>query len=399
MTPRIEPFLNMTHRIEPFFSTWLKEIEPLKKYDSKSFFFFWKNINMTQSMNWSLWKIWLQELNPFKIWLTELNFLKMTLRIEPFSIWFKELNPSFAKKKTHRVEYESKGLNPFWICLKELFPFLWNMSPRIVLFNMIQRIEPFFCKKKRLIGLNMNQKDWTLFEYDSKNWTFFFWNKIYDPKNWTHFQKKNDSKNWTLFEKYESKNTTFLTWITEFNLFLDESKNWTFYLNVTKELNFFFECDSNNWIFGFSNVTIWLKELNPFKIWFKELNPFQKSDSKKWTFFFLRFDSENWTFFFIWLYELNLTFFQKEKTEWFFFSKNGPLFTWLEELNLFFWNVTQRIEPFYYDLTNSNFFEKRKDSKILTFSGMWLKELSLVLCDPQNWTFFLIVTQRIELFF
>ena len=53
------------------------------------------------------------------------------------------------------------------------------------------------------------------------------------------FSKKN-SENWTLFEKkYDSKNTTFLTWLSEFESSLDESKKWT---NVTPII-VFFECD------------------------------------------------------------------------------------------------------------------------------------------------------------
>ena len=67
MTQRIGPILNMTHRIEHFFSMWLKElnmiqsIEPLFQYDSK---------------NWTLFFIWLKELNP-SLNMTHRNFSEL----------------------------------------------------------------------------------------------------------------------------------------------------------------------------------------------------------------------------------------------------------------------------------------------------------------------------------
>ena len=178
----------MTHRIEPFLLIWLTEWNPSFQFDSK---------------NWTCFKILLKELNPFQ---------HMTLRIEhffnrTFSLWLKGW-----KFSTWLEE-----LNPFLIWPEELTflvkmiqifdPFL-NMTQRIELFSSDSNNWALFWKKKKktkgskcsicfeeLNPFFLKSNIWTLFEHDSKNWTFFF---------------KYDSKDWTCFFEYDSKNWTFL---------------------------------------------------------------------------------------------------------------------------------------------------------------------------------------------
>ena len=136
--------LNATQRIEPFFSMWFKE-------------FFHKN----DSKHFTLFKIWLQELNLF--------WLNMTQRIESFfkyysknwtlfNIWLEELNIFFNRtfsiwlKKIKFFQYVLKSWTLFLVWPQE-----WT-----------------FWKNESNI--------WTLFEHDSKNWIF-----SYDSNNWALF--------------------------------------------------------------------------------------------------------------------------------------------------------------------------------------------------------------------
>ena len=168
----------------------------------------------------------------FSKWVEELNsFLNMTHRIDPFSIGLKDL---MLFSLTQRIELfltRTDRIGPFsWIWLRELNFFLGFLH--VYFFQKwCRELNPFF------------------FEYDAKNWTFFF------------------------------------LWM------------WR------KELNpFFFECDVKNWNFSW----IWRKELNPFLIWSKETNfYFSDMNDSKNCFFkqkilnelnFLKYDSKNWTF-------------------------------------------------------------------------------------------------------
>ena len=154
------------------------------------------------------------------------------------SIWFKELNPSFAKKsKTHRVEYDSKRLNPFKRYVSKNCSSSLNMSHRIVLFfNMTQRIVTFLkiCFKE-LTSFFEKKKNWTfkkmtqrferffLFDVTQKNWTFFFLEKM-------TLRIEPFWKVW--LEEY---NLFYMTqWIEPQNLFFEyDSKKWTL-LNTTQ---------------------------------------------------------------------------------------------------------------------------------------------------------------------
>ena len=155
-----------------------------------SFFWWWKY----DSKNWTFFWIRVKELKtPFLIWLKELNLflellLNMTQRIELF----------FFFKMTHMT----RGINFFSIFIKELSPFLKNITQVV-----------------------------DLFQNDSKNWTLF---RQYDSKNCPFFQY--DSKNWTLFNQYDSKNCLlFSIWFKELNSLNMTQRIELFY--VSKEFN------------------------------------------------------------------------------------------------------------------------------------------------------------------
>ena len=154
------------------------------------------------------------------------------------------------------------------------------------------------------------------------------------------------SKTWAFF----SHNTTF--------------KNWTFLKNMTQRIELFkcdlepriiLQFDSNNWI--------WLKALNP---------PFQ-------------YDSKNWTLLWTWLTETYWVII----TQRIVLSKNmthktqriEPSFhKWLEDLTFLFQICLIEITFFF-------FLKKR-----------WLEEL-IFWKYQSNYTNFILMTQRIELFF
>ena len=164
------------------------------------------------------------------------------------------------------------------------------------------------------------------------------------------------------------------------NLFQYDSNNWTFFRYDQKILNFFFEYDSKN-------------------------------------FFFEKYDSQNWTLLIDITQRIEPFFKRWQKIDHFsvdFFkmTQGIELLIWLKELNLFsistqrielFFDMTQRIELFFWQL---NFFLVwlnwifQYDTPNWTLSLIWRKEL-----DPfskyywKNWTFFLNITERIELFF
>ena len=160
MTQRIEPFRNMTHRIdfwnekdslngtllftdrsEPFFSTWLTVLNPSFNMTQRMNFFW-----LTQKKNWTLcqkksqrvelffsavkncffsFSIWLEELITFfSICLKELNFFSWIwpTELNLFSIWLKEfwtfqklwlseLNPHRKKNDSKNVLKAKKWLN------------------------------------------------------------------------------------------------------------------------------------------------------------------------------------------------------------------------------------------------------------------------------------------------
>ena len=228
----------MTQRIELSYSNLSQRIKLFwkKKDDSKNWFF-----QLTQKLNFL--KL-LKELN-----MTQRidNFFNMTQRIEPsfedvsmelnlFFRWLNDLILFFLKKK----------------CDLQEFNLVKNMTQRIELFCFIQRIEPLFWKW--LTELH-------IFKYDSQKCDLI--ELFFDLTQKLNFL--NDSKNWTLF----------VNMIQEENLFFFRYayKNWTLFSNISlqelnfvrkrpKELNAFFWRRSLTQRFFLSKN--WLKELNFF---------------------------------------------------------------------------------------------------------------------------------------
>ena len=170
---------------------------------------------------------------------------------------------------------------------------------------MTQRFEPSFKNMtfKNWTFWKMWLKDWTLLKYDSKNWTLFFWIWLTETlridlfsSNMTHktqrvepFYKWLEDLNFLLeiclkelylFQKNDSKNW-FLWKISKIKtLFFDDSKNWTFFWNITHRTE------------PFSNMTHGIEPFFP--TWLIETEPFFP------TWLWQIFDSKNWTFFFSW---------------------------------------------------------------------------------------------------
>ena len=136
-------------------------------------------------------------------------------------------------------------------------------------------------------------------------------------------------------------------------------------------MNFFFQCDSKNWIwlkglnFFFS---VWFNELNPFWTWLKELNLFFLTMTQR-----IELSFRNKSFFWIGLKEL-IFFCEKYHSKyWTFFmtqrierclecgSKKWFFETWLTELNNFLtWLI--EIDPFFSTwLKELNFFFQQKN--------------------------------------
>ena len=227
----------------------------------------------------------------------------------------------------------------------------------------------------------------------------------YDPKNWTFFY----------------------TWLKELNLFLHESnnwtplkysKNWTCFWNVTQRIEpFFLECDSKNWTFFF---WMWPKELNFFFAFFflkkktQRIELFLEYDPKNWT---LRkkkeLDSKKWTlFFFDVAQRIDPFFYMTQRLDNSFFydlqELNSFLKIWLKQLVLF--RMTQRVEPFIFKKYMTQWIEPcvKKRFKEFNHFFIWHKELNFflqhdtknwTLLNSKNWTLFWNVTQRIEPFF
>ena len=388
MTQSVEPFRNMTHRIEffwnekdsqnwtllfthrsePFFSTWLTVLNPSFQHVSKNFFLIdSKKIEpcVKRKVSKSGTFFYSEVKNcflSFSTWLEELNlFFNMSQWIEPFSwIWPTELNLFF------------------------------NMFARILIFSKIMThwIEPFCKKDSKNVLKNKN---------DSKNWFF-----EYNSQNRTTFLKKT--------QRIEP---IFLNATWKIELLLKNTKNDLFE-KLEKIKPFAEKYDSKNWTL----FSIRLNELNPFDRWLAELNPFLKmihrfffeirmrlteldlfsliwlfqKESNNWIF---QYDSKNWNSFYEPLF--NMT----QRHEVFFhLTKNwNPLFSqnvsqnWTSlSFELFFY-TTQRIELF--STWRKDFFKLTQKSWTHFFP--WLKETTLFLQnDAQNWTLILNMTQRME---
>ena len=221
---KIDSF-HMTRRIEPAFSTWLRELN-----------YFW---------NWlKVFFNGLEESNPFFQYdSTNRTFLKC----DSFFKMIQRTEPLFGGI-TQRIGLDSKT---WTLCFS-------NLIPRIGLILMTPRLEASF--------LN----------YVTKN---FFWKKMTQrigPKFLTQrYVFLYDSKNW-FFCMTQRIETFFFEYDTE---------NWTLFLFCRKELKLFPLC--RKWLSFFFSKILLTQRIELFFLWYdsKKWNPKKKKNSKSWTFF------------------------------------------------------------------------------------------------------------------
>ena len=220
-TPRIEPFFNTTQRFclwkmtqkNQKFWIWLKELNFFLNVIQRFFHKDSQNCNLLFNMTHRIepfCSIWLKELNhrTFSKWFNELNFL----------IWLEELNPFLIwPEKLTFFENESNNSNPFWTWFTELnihfekYPFFSALLKELnrLFLNMTLRFELFSAKKydskNWTLGRKKTSKKWNSFsnmtqrielflQFDTKNSTFF----QFDSKNWTLLVFQYGSINWTM---------------------------------------------------------------------------------------------------------------------------------------------------------------------------------------------------------
>ena len=194
------------------------------------------------------------------------------------------------------------------------------------------------------------------FEYDSQNWTTFFWIWLKELIFCQYFFFKK-SQIWTLFNMTQRKWTGFPKF---------DSKNWTLFTKGLEELD-------PKRLFDFKNKTF---------LWLEELNFFFVFESKKLSLHFQIYDSNYWTFFWTELTELN-TF--NNMTH-----RIGPSLK----------NMTHRIWTLLFNMSQRKWLHFWSWLKDYFFLHIWLKEQWSFLGnnDPKNWTFLKKhMTQRIGL--
>ena len=300
VTQRSELFIwqNMTQRFDFFwydsknrtlFWMWLKElnlfflnmiqrIEPSSQKDSKKWFFhnFFKDLNPFFNMTHRIEPF----LNNMTHWDWTLLF-NMSQRKWLICCMSQRFSSFFAKCMTQRMNWS----------------FLENMTLRIEIFerktdsknwtfSKIDSMDWTFCftwPKELNFFFLYNSKDWTFFSFkpffnNSTQWLTLFWTWLKelslsfqdDSKNWTYDMTQ--STNWIFFfkKKWRKELNVFWIWLTELNHFF-------LFLNMTPRIEFFVN------ICFFQEIT----DLNPFqhdsekmnrisKIWLKELNPLHK---------------------------------------------------------------------------------------------------------------------------
>ena len=259
MTQRIELFfLIWLKRIELLFSDKTRRIELFVETDSTNWtlfftdskiwifsmwykeFFFHKHDSrhLTLLKNMTLFeKLWLTELNPSYEYDSQNGTLlfNLTQRIEPFS------------------KYYSKNWTLFNIWLEELNIFFQKnffiMTQRMKIFNMFWRVEPFFDMTWRIDFFGENESNiWSLFEHDSKKLNFFHLIQIIEP----YFEKRLTELN---FLKLLSELSFFLIWkntqrIERIEPFLDITHKieLLFVENMTQRIEPFFLWTFCTWL-------------------------------------------------------------------------------------------------------------------------------------------------------
>ena len=217
----------MIHRFEPFFSTRLKELNPLKIWLTElNPFSFQKKKHKNESMNWTFFEYDAKNRTLFQKWPLELNlfffknlFFDMTHRIE--------LIFSNMTERIDFFQYDSKN---------------WFLT-------MIQRIQ---CLKK-----NIDTKTWAFFlNYDAKNWTFPTWLKELNLLS----NSLNQRFALCFFFNLTQRVEILSIWLKELNFFKWWLKELNFLMTERIE-RFFFRCDSkemNRFSFFFFQKIIWL---------------------------------------------------------------------------------------------------------------------------------------------
>ena len=305
-----------------------QRIEPYSKYYSK---------------NWTLFNIWLEELNiffnrTFSIWLKGFNFFSICFEeLNPFLIWPKELT-FFGKMSQIFEPFFNMTQRIVFFILFQWLSLILKLAHRIDFLKVILRIDFYFIVEKKTHRIERIEP----FLVITQRIEFFC--------------GKYDSKNWTFFSQFDSIVPSFF----------HDSNTWTFFTWL-KELNFLFLRDSNTWTF-FEYI---FQRNGPF--FFRTQSFFIK---KKHRFFFFESDPQNC--FFLWIEPFNFL-------------------NMTQRFEAFFQNITQRI-GFFIRLKELNFLMNMTQRTKL-FLKVWLKELnSFWKCDSKNWTLFGSMPQRIELF-
>ena len=204
-----------------------------------------------------------------------------------------------------------------------------------------------------------------------------------------------DSKNWTLLN-YHSKNWIFFFMTQRIELF--EETQWIEYFLWSKELNLFCWMWSKEFF-----CWMWPEELNHcWKTW--RIDPFHQHDWELNPFWTFSYDSKKWTFFemtqrikpfWMWLKELNF-FYKKWVQEWIFRM-------WLKELKFSNMTLTElNISFLEYDAQNwTSLFSNMTHRIEHLFSRIWRTELNISFLeyDAQNWTSHLFSNMTHRIFF
>ena len=278
------------------------------------------------------------------------------------------------------LEYDAKNWTLYFL----------NLTQRInwtIFSNMTKRIEPFFSNMTQsndLFFFEYDSQNWFFFEYDSQNWTFFVPFLWIWPKNWTPFFLNMTHRIEPFnFWKWLTELNLLFSWLKALNLFLNDSKNWTYFW-MTQRIELIFE-----WLKEL-NFLKWLKELNFFQFRLTEMNPFFFEYDQRIGLFILEFDAKNWTFCFLSMTQrieplnyLNTT----QRVQLFFFEYEFNLFFWIwrKELNSFSWVWRKDLDPFQIWRKELDPFSNLKERNVFFFE-IWLKE-------------FFCMSPRMEIFF
>ena len=227
---KIDSF-HMTRRIEPAFSTWLREL---------NYFWNWLKVFLMDSKNRTLF----QYDSTNRTFLKCDSFFKMIQRTEPlFGVITQRIG--LDSKTWTRTYFDDSQTWSFFLelCHKEFF-----------LKKMTQRIGPKFLTQ-RYVFLYGSKK---IFLYDSKNWFFCMTQRIetfffeYDTENWTLFLFcRKELKLFPLCRKWLSFFFQKFYWLKELNFFFSDmtQRNEIRKKKKTQRVEFFL---------------IWLTELNLF---------------------------------------------------------------------------------------------------------------------------------------